>query len=284
MVLSSDQVAAFERDGFVVVPEAVHPARCTELAARADEIVAAFDPSVVSIFSTDEQTRTSDDHFLASGDQVTCFFEEGAFDADGHLTVPKERAINKLGHAMHDLDPTFAAFSRQPALASVADDLGLGHHVLLQSMYIFKQPHIGGEVSCHQDATFLYTEPISVVGFWVAIEDATVDNGCLWVQPGGHRGPLRTRFHRAESGGTAFDVLDPSPLPEPGSDALVPVEATAGTLVVLHGLLPHWSDVNRSPQSRHAYTVHVIDPVAAYPADNWLHRSPALPLRSFHAA
>ena len=53
-------------------------------------------------------------------------------------------------------------------------------------MYIFKQPHIGGEVGCHQDATFLYTDPITVTGFWFAIEDATLENGCL---VGGARRP-----------------------------------------------------------------------------------------------
>ena len=68
--------------------------------------------------------------------------------------------------------------------------------VVLQSMYIFKQPSIGGEVGCHQDATFLYTDPITVTGFWFALEDATLENGCLWAAPGGHRGPLRQLFKR----------------------------------------------------------------------------------------
>ena len=54
-------------------------------------------------------------------------------------------------------------------------------------MYIFKQPNIGGEVTCHQDSTFLYTEPIDIVGLWFALEDATIENGCLWAIPGGHR-------------------------------------------------------------------------------------------------
>jgi hypothetical protein len=52
---------------------------------------------------------------------------------------------------------------------------------MVQSMYIFKQPRIGGPVDAHQDSTFLYTTPQSVTGFWWAVEDATLNNGCLYV-------------------------------------------------------------------------------------------------------
>jgi phytanoyl-CoA hydroxylase len=284
MALDQAQIDAWERDGFLAIPDAIPIERCEALTARAAEIVDAFDPETVSIFSTHEQTRTSDDHFLASGDAITCFFEEGAFDADGRLVHDKARSINKIGHAMHDLDPVFDSFSRQPAIAEAAASIGFTDPKLLQSMYIFKSPHIGGEVSCHQDSTFLYTEPMTVVGFWVALQDATVDNGCLWAQPGGHRSPLRKRFIRSPGGGTEFEQLDDTPWPEPGGPEMVPIEARAGTLVLLHGLLPHWSDVNRSSRSRHAYTVHVIDGAARYPDENWLHRSPSLPLRGFDAA
>lgn len=284
MALTPDQLHAWERDGFLVLPDAVPLERCHALAARAAEIVEEFDPATVSVFSTHEQTRTSDDYFLSSGDQIRCFFEEDAFDASGELTVDKALAINKIGHAMHDLDPVFDAFSRQPAIADAAASIGLGDAKLLQSMYIFKQPHIGGEVTCHQDSTFLITEPLSVVGFWVALEDATTENGCLWAQPGGHRGPLRKRFVRDPDQGTRFDVLDDTPFPEPGGPDLVPIEAAAGTLVLLHGMLPHWSDVNRSARSRHAYTVHVIDAAARYPTENWLQRPASLPLRGFDRA
>ena len=78
--------------------------------------------------------------------------------------------------------------------------------------------------------------------------------------------------------GTVFEQLDPTPLPTPPDD-LVPLPVPAGTLVVLDGLLPHWSGANRSPVSRHAYAVHCISAAADYPAWNWLQRGDGLPLR-----
>lgn len=56
----------------------------------------------------------------------------------------------------------------------------------VQSMYIFKQPSIGGEVVPHQDSAFLSTDPPSCIGLWFALEDANKENGCLWcvLQPG----------------------------------------------------------------------------------------------------
>jgi phytanoyl-CoA hydroxylase len=56
---------------------------------------------------------------------------------------------------------------------------------------------------------------------------------------------------------------------------------SAGTLVVFHGLLPHASGPNRSPQSRLAYTLHVTDGTAMYSPLNWLQRGQALPVRGF---
>jgi len=279
--LTDEQVDSYERDGFLVVPDVVGPEANAGLRAAAEAIVDTFEPDEQrTVFTTDEQERSSDRNFLESGSGTWCFFEAEAFDDAGVLRQAKQLSINKIGHAMHDLDAEFERFTYTPDLAGIATDVGMPDALALQSMYIFKQPLIGGEVGCHQDATFLYTEPQSVTGFWFALEDATLDNGCLWALPGGHRTSLRKAFKRLgdNDAGTEFEVFDPAPLPNP--DELTPLEVKAGTLVVLHGLLPHWSDVNRSPKSRHAYSVHCIAADAHYPEWNWLQRGADLPLRS----
>ena len=281
-VLDDRQIEQYQRDGFLVIEDFADKAACDDLKAAAIEIVAGFQPTGErTIFTTTEQERVSNGEFLASGSGVWCFFEEEAFDESGQPRASKELSINKIGHAMHDLDPTFEKFSYRPELAGVAADIGLADAMALQSMYIFKQPLIGGEVVCHQDSTFLYTDPLTVTGFWFAIEDATLQNGCLWTKPGSHRTSLRKRFKRAgdsDADGTIFEELDASPLPSPSE--LIPLEARAGTMVILHGLLPHWSDINRSAVSRHAYSLHCISAAADYPAWNWLRRPPGMPLRS----
>lgn len=273
---------AFARDGVIVIEDFVTPEQCAALRQRAMELVEQVAPqSPGTVFSTLDNRHARDRYFEDSANGIGAFFEEGAFDANGKLQVPLACAINKLGHAMHDLDPVFDAFSRGPRLQAVADAVGLVDPLVVQSMYIFKQPGIGGEVVCHQDSTFLYTDPESVIGFWFAVEDAHRGNGCLGGLPGEHAKGLRDLQRRQQDGSLRMERMRPDI--EWDLAKLEWLEVKQGTLVVFNGTFPHLSEANTSPQSRHAYTVHAVSARARYTPDNWIQRPAALgmPFRGF---
>ena len=115
--------------------------------------------------------------------------------------------------------------------------------LLLQSMYIFKQPRIGGEVVCHQDAAFLHTEPVERARPVVRARGRDRRER-LHVRAAGRpsrAAALALRARRATRPGPSRSIRRPCP-----TAGLVPLEAPQGTLIVLHGLLPHCSGPNRS--------------------------------------
>ncbi len=265
------QLEMFRKQGFIVIEGFNSEQECDDLVGRAAKLTADFDyDGHPSVFKTSEQERTSDEYFLNSGDRISFFFENDAFDKNVQLKSDLFHSLNKIGHAMHDLDPVFNRFSRSPQMKRLAAELELSDSLIIQSMYIFKHAQIGGEVDIHQDSTFLYTEPKSCVGFWYALEDATVENGCMWARPGGHLTALRKRFLRKASGGTEFHTFDGSPLELKGT---IPLEVKKGACIVLDGSLPHYSFPNTSGKSRQAFAIHTIDPKAHYPKENWLRRN-----------
>jgi len=258
------------KDGFLVLKDFYTAHQCDVLMHRGKELVKKFNfDGHPSIFQTNEQVRTSDDYFLNSGHNISYFFEKDAFNNNGALKNDLFHSLNKIGHALHDIDPVFKEFSRSSKLKELSLKLKLEKHVIIQSMLIFKHAKIGGVVDIHQDAAFLYTEPCTCVGFWFALEDATIENGCLWAKPGGHHTSLRSWFRRKKDGGTEIHLLDKAPL---SMEGMVPLEVKKGTCIVLHGLLPHYSLPNTSKKSRQAYAIHLIDQTAYYPEYNWLQR------------
>ena len=277
--LNKEMLNFWNNNGYLIIENFKTHKECDELINRSKELIEEQDfNNQQSVFDTVSQSHNDDNYFLESGDKIRFFFEEKANLDEENVKTNKQYIVNKIGHALHDLDDKFIAFSKNEQLDQIARAIGFQDPLLLQSMYIFKQPKIGGEVVCHQDSTFLITEPESTVGFWFALEDANKDNGCLQVASGGHKGPLRKLFKR-ENNQMKMEELSNEPFPE--TDTFV--EVKKGTLVLLHGRLPHYSCENKSPNSRHAYTIHAIDGKSKYLDYNWLQR-PDLKLNGFKNA
>ena len=268
----NERVRDFNRHGFVVVPSLIGPEDVADARAAAAHIIEAFEPADhPTVFRTDDRDRGRDDYFMASAEAVHCFVEADAVDDDGRLRLPKHQAINKIGHALHDLHPTFRRLCRLPQVAALLKELGYRHPVVWQTMYLCKPPRVGGEVRWHQDASYLVTTPATVTGVWIALEDAHRENGCLWVEPGGHSGALRERFEVADRRRPGeLKQLDPEPWPAQ-NDAIA-LEVAAGDAVVFSDHLPHYSSHNHSDRSRHAFALHVAEKSSHWSQLNWLQR------------
>ena len=278
-MLTTEQTKSYQTNGYLVLEQCFSDEKMDLLKNSASEIVADFDPnSTRAVFSTEDHSKTRDNYFLSSGDKVRCFFEEDAFDDKGELKQDKSLSINKIGHALHQLVPEFKTFSHCEKIKNIALDLGLQRPQIHQSMYIFKQPKIGGVIRWHQDASYFFSTPLSVVTFWLAVEDATMQNGCLQVQSGGtsvaQDNPLREQFLRYTDDSTELKTLNDMPWPD--DDDAKPLVVKKGTLVVFNGLLPHFSAPNLSDKSRHAFTLHITCGNTKYAKENWLQTKPSL--------
>ncbi|XP_074187267.1 phytanoyl-CoA dioxygenase domain-containing protein 1 isoform X4 [Rhinolophus sinicus] len=238
--LSLSQLQKFQEDGFLVLEGFFSADECVAMQQRIGEIVAKMDVPV--------HCRTE---FSTQGEE--------------------QLRAQEISWSLQRNPSTKLA-------TALARSLGLQMPMVVQSMYIFKQPRFGGEVSPHQDASFLYTEPLGrVLGLWIAVEDATLENGCLWFIPGSHTSGVSRRMVRAPAGsalGTCFLGSEPAW----DNSLFVPTPVQRGALVLIHGEVVHKSEQNLSNRSRQAYTFHLMEASGTiWSPENWLQPTAELP-------
>lgn len=174
-------------------------------------------------------------------------FESGFIDQE----VSDEEAELKVRKIMgfKNLLPIFSLLAmNHKKIKGVLESLIGKEPILFQDMALIKPPFIGTEKPWHQDNAYFSVTPLdAVVGVWIALDDATVENGCMHVIPGGHKlGPL-CHHH-------TFDCeVKPGRVPK---DKVVPVEISAGGAMFFYGLLPHQTPPNSSPERRRALQFH----------------------------
>lgn len=264
----------------------ITPDQCNQLKTAINHLIDQWDPEKdhSCVFATGENREQSRSrYFLESADNISFFLEEDAVDHNTKkLNRDKHISINKIGHALHVLEPSFKSVSFSEQIEGILKDLSYVQPAVCQSMYIFKQPYIGGKVTPHQDGTFLFNEPLKIMGIWIALEDTKIENGCLWFIPGSHQKPINRRYVRNPNQDefNAGKILIFKGDEETYNDAdFVPVEVKAGDALLIHGQVVHKSEANTSPISRNVYTFHVIEThKSEYSKENWLQTKEPFPL------
>lgn len=164
-------------------------------------------------------------------------------------------------HQVHYISPTMLDFVKHPRMAEVLAQL-IGPDVkCMQSMLFVKPPGFQGQ-AWHQDEIYIPTRDRSLCGGWIAVDDATVENGCLYVIPGSHK----TGYLYPQRPHDNPDEFDFAPESHGFDDSVeVPVEVEAGTVVFFHGHLLHRSKRNRSQGYRRVLVNHYMNAYSLLP-------------------
>ncbi|KAH3679188.1 hypothetical protein WICMUC_001199 [Wickerhamomyces mucosus] len=269
------QVDIFNREGCLLIPDYLSPNEVKEILDHTNRLIDEFDITThpLTKFTTENDgDHIGDEYFLKSSENISFFLEPAAFDKDNNLIKSKDKSINKIGHNLL-IDEVYRKHTINYKSKKIISRLNYRDPRVLQSMIICKQPQIGGEVPSHQDGVFLYTEPQSAIGFWIALEDCDETNGCLSYLPGSHlNSPIGKRFVKAETGGTKFIYLneDTEDSYKNSSENYKLLKCKKGSLILINHSVIHRSNLNFSENSRFAYAFHVIEGDAIYDEKNWL--------------
>lgn len=197
--------------------------------------------------------------------QDTVTLARGEYECDNMKPLPDsvtdEDAIGRILciHQPHFVSDTIEKYVKHPKICGILSQITAAHLPFwdgsvkcMQSMLFVKPPNFQGQ-AWHQDEIYIPTRDRSLIGAWIAMDDATVENGCLWVLPGSHRQgylyPQRNHENPDE-----FDFAQES-YGFDGSEE-VPVEVTTGTLVFFNGYLLHRSRKNRGSTFRRVLVNH----------------------------
>ena len=221
-----DAATRLRREGYVVVPGVLTPAHVEACKEALSDLMQERVP------------RRSTNLYYEAGQTL-----------DGLAPAERELKVRRLDSFCDD-HPVLAAAAHSRRLHAVLDQLfGIGR-TLFQEMALVKPPGIGAAKPWHQDASyFMVRDPAHIIGTWIALDAATLDNGCMQFIPGSQLEGAAP--HVQESLASCFIA------PENRSKRpVVAVPMAPGDVVIFHGLIQHFTDDNRSSTRRRALQFH----------------------------
>jgi len=231
---TTERAEAFERDGYLVVEDALTPSDLEALRTETTEICRGRRGEV-------------------SGVEVASDEESDASVLARYLCI----------HHPHKCSPVMASYVAHAPVVEVLREL-IGPNVkCMQSMLFVKAAGKPGQ-AWHQDEDYIPTRDRSLTAAWIALDDATVENGCLWVIPGSHRPGILWAMR--ENDDPEFDCNDESyGFPYVDDDG-VAVEVAAGSVVFFNGYLLHRSLRNTAPAGfRRSFVSHYMSAESLLP-------------------
>ncbi|XP_025835146.1 phytanoyl-CoA dioxygenase domain-containing protein 1 homolog isoform X2 [Agrilus planipennis] len=139
----------FESDGYVVLQDFLTEDEVNLLKAELDTLLKDMpEQENRTVFSTVNKEQAKSKYFLDSADKISYFFEADALGPNGELLIPKEKSLNKVGHALHELNKNFRKITFDERVKESCFQLDFQEPVVVQSMIIFKNPGVGSEGTC----------------------------------------------------------------------------------------------------------------------------------------
>lgn len=301
-MLSESDLNKYERDGFLVIENFIDVDKCKLLRKEMLKILCDTNDLIVRnemklcvfpFLSKHTETKENLKYFMSSADNIKPFLnvkiDNGEDIEDTEETLACVHNVNKIGFALHALNPTFKEVTYSDNVKNLAKSVGFKKPIVCQSMYIFKKSLSDATISSHQVGTFVRTDPFKVAGLWIALKDSTIENGCLMCIPGSHKGSLIKKFIRNPNkeeydSGKYFSYTSGSVQCKKEDFVSVPVKA--GSVILIDGLTIHESSLPTSKtDERHAYLFHIYEGHdTKFLDDNWLKYDPKVFLPLFQQA
>ncbi len=215
-------------------------------------------PALLSIAEVDELKKETTAIFRGERGNVEGMLVVQANESDADV-LKKYVAI----HFPHKISSVIHACLSHPKIVNVLTNIISPNVKCMQSMLFVKGPGKAGQ-AWHQDEFYIPTRDRSLTGAWIAIDDASVENGCLWIIPGRPKYIMR----RVDNSCNEYADVDTIDVSEYGADGPIPVEVEKGSVVFFDGYTLHSSKRNKTIDSfRTALVNHYMSAESMLPWD-----------------